>query len=477
MLRRKMLESILCMALAFVLLFTSSACAGSPIVLTLSDPNEQVITENIEVENILTENRLTSFISEEIYLQEIILAEDKIAELLLDEETIDEVILCKTIYVPQESIEEFASNSQTTHLFGDSITVASLLEKVAVGTGIILTIAILKKSGLAEPIASIVAAAADESLKFATTGAAIGSLFGGLTGAADGIDETGRASALLGFAVATAGLIVSAVHLVGLIPSGGTSSIGLGLGIKLVIAGIGIMTGTVASATTGYNAIKTFTATDGTEFDWQNIDWERIGISSAEQAINYGADGYMWGAIVGAVYGGIEGYDYYHKYNTPYTSLKDRIDLAKGNKGGHWEGDIGQSDFILDEPKKLSDGTRVTRITYRNGVPDFSHYAKAEVKIPSMTEHRQTEFGIKGNFEQADQVLAEIWTKTRYNGRSWTARNIETYRKGNELSWHEMSNMESMQLVPREIHGTFKHYGGVAECKAMIGQEGGAVFD
>ncbi len=251
-----MLESILCMALAFVLLFTSYACAGSSVVLTLSDPNEQVITENIEIENILTENRLTSFITEEIYLQEIVLAEDKIAELLLDEETIDEVILCKTIYVPQENIEEFATNSQTTHLFGDNINISSLLIKVAVGTGVILTVAILKKSGLADPIASIVAAAADESLKFATTGAAIGSLFGGLTGAADGIDETGRASALLGFAVATAGLIVSAVHLVGLIPSGGTSSIGLSLGIKLVIAGIGVMTGSVATATTGYNAIR-----------------------------------------------------------------------------------------------------------------------------------------------------------------------------------------------------------------------------
>lgn len=477
MLRRKMLESILCIVLTFVLLFTSSACAGSPIVLMLSDPNEQVITENIEIENILTENRLTSFITEEIYLQEIVLAEDKIAELLLDEETIDEVILCKTIYVPQENIEEFATNSQTTHLFGDNISVTSLLKKVAVGTGVILTVAILKKSGLADPIASIVAAAADESLKFATTGAAIGSLFGGLTGSADGIDETERASALLGFAVVTVGLIVSAVHLVGLIPTGGTSSIGLGLGIKLVIAGIGVITGSVATATTGYNAIKTFTATDGAEIDWQNIDWERVGISSAEQAINHGADGYMWGAIVGAVYGGIEGYDYYHKYNTPYTSLKKRIDLAKGNKGGHWEGDIGQSDYILDEPIKLPDGATVTRIPYRNGVPDFSHYAKAEVKIPKMTENRHTASGIKGNFEQADEVLAEIWTRTRRNGRSWTARNIETYRKNNKLSWHEMSNMESMQLVPREIHEPFKHYGGVAEYNAMNGREGEIDFD
>ena len=81
------------------------------------------------------------------------------------------------------------------------------------------------------------------------------------------------------------------------------------------------------------------------------------------------------------------------------------------------------------------------------------------------------------NFEQADEALAEIWTSVKYNGRPWTASDVKTYRSDNLLSWHEMSNMESMQLVPREIHATFKHYGGVAECKAMIGQEGGAVFD
>ena len=67
----------------------STAYASSPPSLTLSDPNEQFITENIEVENILTENRLAEFITEEIYLEELILAEDIIAELLLEEDVID----------------------------------------------------------------------------------------------------------------------------------------------------------------------------------------------------------------------------------------------------------------------------------------------------------------------------------------------------------------------------------------------------
>ena len=85
--------------------------------------------------------------------------------------------------------------------------------------------------------------------------------------------------------------------------------------------------------------------------------------------------------------------------------------------------------------------------------------------------------GIVGNFEKADQALAEYWTKTKYNGKTWTARDIEKFRESNSLTWHEMSNMESMQLVPNEVNQTFIHYGGVAEYNAMIGQKGELDFD
>ncbi len=478
------LKKLVCMLMICSIVFSSVAHASSPPTLTLSDPNEQILTENIEVENILQENQLRAFITEEVYLEEIILAEDKITELLLEEDIIDEVLLCKTIYIPQENIEDFAANSQTAQLFGDGINITSLLKKVAIGTGIILTVVVLKKVGLPEPVASIVAGAANESLKFAGSGAAIGTLIGGLTGAADEIDESGRVSAVLGFAIATVGVIVSAVHLIGLIPSGGVSSVGVGLGVKLIISGIGLIASTAAMATSGYKAVKAFTATDASEIDWLNIDWERVGVSAAEQAINYGADGYMWGAIVGTVYGGADGYEEFHKYHAPYTTQEDRISFAeKGNKNGHWSGDPGQSDFILDNPIELPNGAKVTKITYKNGVPDFSPFAEAEVKISSMSQYRYTWQAeaagkdIVGNFEQADAALAEIWTRTRHNGHSWTARDISIYRSENNLSWHEMSNMDSMQLLPREVHMPFKHYGGVAECKAMTGQEGGDIFE
>ena len=472
-------KRIISLVLVISMLFTMVACSGSPPNPSLSDPNGQIHVENTDPENIITETVLTEFITQEIYLEELVIAENKIAELLLEENTINEVILCKTIYVPQDNIEEFAANSQTSQLFGEDFDVTSLLKKIAVGTGVIVTVVVLKKVGLPDPVASIVAAAADESLKFAATGAAAGSLFGGMTGATDEIDESGRTSAVIGFATATVGLILSAVGLVAAIPSGGSSGISVAAGVKLVIAGISVLVGTAGTVGAGYNAVKTFQATDAADIDWDNIDWQKVGASAAQKAIENSADGYMWGSIIGVIHGGAEGYDFYHKYNTPYSSLNKRFDQTPvDDEWGHWSGDRGESEYIYDRSKtiRISEDRYVTveagtKVTYRNCVPDFSPYQEAQVTIPSMTNSRLH------NFNQADKALAELWTKTQYNGRSWTAQQVKAYRTSNGLTWHEMNNMESMQLVPTEVNAGFGHLGGVAEYNAMVGQEGATEFD
>ena len=480
---REWVRRVLCITLSIALFFVPTIHAYATLppltetLLTETIETETLEVETLEVEDLDIEQRITECITTEIYLEELVLAEDRITEQLLDDESIDEVLVCKTIYVPQTKLQDFSEYSQTEELFGYNVGLKSLLTKVAVGTGVIVTLVVLKKVGLEGPIASIVVGAADESLKFALSGAIIGSLLGGFTGAADSIDETRRTSAVIGFATATVGLILSAISFAFALPSGGSSTISLAAGIKLVIAGCAMLGATAGTVHSGYNMVKTYAETDSVDIDWNNVSWDEVGTESAIRALNYGSEGYMWGAIVGAVYGGVDGYEKYHKYNTPYTDIKDRLEQASHNKGGHWEGDVGQSDYVLDEPIKFPNGTEVKKITYNNGVPDFSRYAEAEVNIPQMTEHRWTENGVKGNFQQADEELAKIWTKSRHQGRSWTASDVRTYRTDNSLSWHEMSNMESMQLVPREIHGKFQHFGGVAECKAMIGQEGGAVFD
>lgn len=472
-------KRVLSLVLALSMIFSMTACSSGSSNTGLSDPNPQIAVENIETENIETETILTEFITSEIYLEELVIAEDKIEELLLEEETINEVLLCKTIYVPQENIEEFSEHSQTAGLFGDDIDLSAVLTKVAVGTGVIVTLVVLKKAGLPDPIASAVVAAADKSLQFAAGGAAIGSLFGGLTGAGDEIDSTGRTSAVIGFATATVGLILATVSLVAEIPSGGSTTITAAAGIKLVIAGIAAIGATATTAYSGYNMVKTFTSTDAEDIDWDSIDWDQVGVSAAEKAIQNGADGYMWGSIIGAVYGGAEGYDFYQKYNTPYSTYNKRlVQTPKNDEFGHWSGERGESEYIYDKPKtiRISEDRYVTveagtKVTYRNGVPDFSPVQEAQVKIPSMTNSRPR------NFKQADEALAEYWTKIKHNNQTWTARDVEAYRTSNGLTWHEMNNMESMQLVPTEINAGFGHLGGVGEYNVMIGEEGVTEFD
>lgn len=453
-------QRILSLILSLSILLSQSACSNTSSTSILSDPNSSPIAENVIPEITIAEDVFAEFITEEIYLKEIVVAEDKIVELLLEEQTISEIVLCKTIYVPQDNIEEFAKNSQTAQIFGDGVDILPLLTKIAVGTGVIVTLTILNKVGVAGPIASVIAAAADGSLKFGKTGAAIGSLLGGLIGAADAIDESERTSAAIEFATATAGMILSIV------------SFKVATGIKLVVAGISMLGGMVGTTCTGYQAVKTFTSTDATDIDWNNIDWERVGISSAEKAIKNAADGYVWGAIVGAVYGGMEGYERYQKYNAPCTKYDARLQQTpKEGNGGKWSGERGESDFIRNEPLVCQDGTRVTQVTYQNGIPDFEPYQKAQVNISNMTNNRAQ------NFKQADSALAENWTRIKQDGKIWTPSDVEAYRMNNNLSWHEMNNMNSMQLVPREVNQMFTHCGGVAEYNAMIGQASGPNFD
>lgn len=470
-----LLRKILSIVLVIAILLTTVGCSGSPPNPVLSDPNGETLVEKTQTENVITENTLTEFITSEIYLEEFILAENKVTELLLEEEMINEVILCKTIYIPQDHINEFAEHSQTAQLFGEGFQIKSVLNKVAIGTGVILTIAIVEKAGLPQPIASIVAAAADESLKFAASGAVVGTVFGAFTGAADEIDESGRISAVAAFALATVGVIVTGISLVGAILSGGTSGWGVAEGIHLAWTGVKFILAASGAVVAARDTVKAFTSTPVSEIDWDNVNWDQLGVATAQKAIQYGADGYMWGSIFGAIDGGVE--SYYQKFCTPYTQYQNRLKQTPvEGKKGHWSGDRGESDFILDEPIKLSDGTVITKITYQNAVPDFSPYALAEVKIPNMTDLR---YGTGGNFEQADTALAELWTKMKYQNRTWTAADVEAFRTDYpyKLTWHEMSNMESMQLVPFDVNNTFTHYGGVAEYNAMIGQTGGSDFD
>lgn len=441
--------------------------------MVLDPPVETIIQEEKVVEDILRPDIISELTTKEIYLRELYATEEAVSEFLIQDERVEEVLSVTSIYVPQNHIEDFSKHSQVSQLI-DKVDLAPVLTKIAVGTGIILTLAILNVAHLEGPVASIVAAAAPEALKGAITGMGVGTLIGSLTGAADGADSSGRVQSVVRFALAVAGVVISALFLVAAIPAGGTTIPSALIGAKIAISAVFLAEGVVGAGFSTANLIKSFSATDCKDINWDNIDWEKVGEGAAIKAIQGAANGYLWGSITGAVLGGAAGYDSYNKHVAPYSSYEDRLSHTPAKDGsgrGHWTGERGESDFVLDKPIQLKDGTSVSKITYKNGVPDFSKYAKAQINIDNMTNSRDL------NFKQADELLAKYWSKIKYGGKTWTPRDVSNFRTDNGYTWHEMNNMKTMQLVPGEVNGTWGHLGGVGEYNIFTDLTGGSEFD
>ncbi|MGX3067258.1 HNH endonuclease [Ursidibacter arcticus] len=144
---------------------------------------------------------------------------------------------------------------------------------------------------------------------------------------------------------------------------------------------------------------------------------------------------------------------------------------------GEWAGEVGNSEWKPDseikpdpENKKggnpdnltweeILDKYGIDGIEYKDGYPDFSSVSVGEVTIEPFTESRDK------NFRQADEKLAEQWTKEGKDGKEWTARDVAEWRKENGYTWHEHQDCKTMQLVPKEIHNNTPHSGGISEIK------------
>lgn len=153
-----------------------------------------------------------------------------------------------------------------------------------------------------------------------------------------------------------------------------------------------------------------------------------------------------------------------------YTDVSNRIQRACYTVG-EWLGEPGNSRIkpALDTPlgraafEKLQEFGE-SSIRYVKGIPDFSRCAMESVQIEGMSSVR-----IPDNYRLAFNALAQKLNETRPldNGEKWTASAAKQWAKDNALSPHECSDMRTVQFVPTVIHDYFKHYGGVAEFKAL----------
>ena len=159
-----------------------------------------------------------------------------------------------------------------------------------------------------------------------------------------------------------------------------------------------------------------------------------------------------------------------------YTTREDRVDFAK-HTDGDWSGEPGNSCIKpnLDTEAGRAAAAKLREfdekdVRYKDGVVDFSKFAVESVEIPHMTKDREM------NRRQAYSALAAKWYnegKRQDNGKHWTPDAVGKWASDKGLEFHECSDMRTCQLVPKEIHKYFKHYGGIAECKTRDAREGG----
>ncbi|PTY87681.1 HNH endonuclease [Heyndrickxia sporothermodurans] len=192
----------------------------------------------------------------------------------------------------------------------------------------------------------------------------------------------------------------------------------------------------------------------------------RIPVENTHAAENYFAAKLGRG---NGVSGGSKGTDNYRQIDftrgfdvdPKYSTYEQRVKTTPVNKG-EWSNERAESLFISDktgEIKKYLDEAGVDGVEYKNGMPDFSPFSKGEIKLENMTNDR------KSNFSTADEELAKKWSTPE---QKWTAEDIADWREDNKYTWHELNDLETIQLVPSKINSVFKHLGGVGEYNIKV---------
>lgn len=156
---------------------------------------------------------------------------------------------------------------------------------------------------------------------------------------------------------------------------------------------------------------------------------------------------------------------------------------------GLFGGERGDSLFTPNsaEALELLEEYEQEGVDYKNGYPDFSPFTlhdtpwgayPCQVEIGHMTGNRNNpawEYGRRdsaydigselGNFAQADIALAE--QMSRDLGEEITPDMIADYRKDG-LTWHEVEDLHTMQLLPRGLHSACPHTGGAGIAKTIM---------
>lgn len=136
--------------------------------------------------------------------------------------------------------------------------------------------------------------------------------------------------------------------------------------------------------------------------------------------------------------------------------------------------DSGTFEFVPDDEgaRAIMKEYGQDTIKYTDKEAVFSPFTKhntdwgevdCQVEVGYMNSERVGNAEVPGNYTQADIELSKKMSAE--TGQSVTPEQIKEYRESNALTWHEVGDKKTMQLVPTKINEACPHSGGVSAKK------------
>lgn len=191
--------------------------------------------------------------------------------------------------------------------------------------------------------------------------------------------------------------------------------------------------------------------------DWNTIDWENTSstpeelrqIEEMEQNGEFEIDGVDYSSV---------------KVTSNFEEPQFPTMRTPTGNAGTWLGERGNSGYIPDNPAAQAVMREYGQdsVAIHNSHPDFSPFSvhdtpwgtqTCEVEIGHMVPQRAE---ADGNYMQADEELAKMI------GGGVTRDDVRQYREQNKLTWHEVEDGKTMQLIPTVINSSVAHTGGVS---------------
>jgi YD repeat-containing protein len=124
---------------------------------------------------------------------------------------------------------------------------------------------------------------------------------------------------------------------------------------------------------------------------------------------------------------------------------------------GYWTGDRGNGVW---NPSNPAHGP----IRYSQGYADFSPYAIERVRVPGLKGNQTTD--LAATYRIMAEQMGYDFKKGPINGEYTTAGN--KWAQEHNVSFHHEASGKYIEWVPKDIHNTYKHFGGAYNLKNTL---------